>query len=65
MGRREKTIALFDDSSRKEFVTGFRKRSVQRKKVAEESKKELEKEARRQLRQEVRCCAIIPIFTSC
>lgn len=50
MGRREKLVVTFDESSRKEFVTGFRKRKQERRKKAIDEKAAIVKEARRQQR---------------
>ena len=53
MGRREKVVVLFDDTSRKDFVTGFRKRSLARKSAAQARAKEMETAAKIQIRREV------------
>lgn len=48
-----KLVVLYDEDARKEYLTGFHKRKVERRKVAEERAAELEKEARREARAEV------------
>lgn len=52
MGRREKLVITFDESARRDFVTGFRKRKNQRRRKAEREKTAQEKEAKRTFRAE-------------
>jgi hypothetical protein len=61
--RRDKLVVVFDEAARKEYLTGFHKRKVERRKVAEEKRKEMEKEARREAKLEVR--AAVPGLRSC
>jgi ribosomal RNA-processing protein 17 len=52
--RRDKLVVVFDEAARKDYLTGFHKRKVERRKVAEEKRKTMEKEARREAKMEVR-----------
>ena len=51
MGK-EKFIAKYDEDARREFLTGFHKRKVARRKQALEKQEELKREAKRQIQRE-------------
>lgn len=54
MGRHNKLVVTYDEDARKEYLTGFRKRKAERRKVAQDRIKEMEKKARKEARDEVR-----------
>lgn len=51
--RRDKLIVTFDEDARKEYLTGFRKRKQERRKVAQDNIKEMERKAKKEARDEV------------
>ncbi len=53
MGRNEKVVLTFDEDARKDYLTGFRKRKQQRRKVAQDNIKEMERKAKLDARKEV------------
>jgi hypothetical protein len=52
----------FDFAAREEFLTGFHKRKVQRKKLAEEENAKKEREEKLRVRAEVRWLSLIKII---
>jgi ribosomal RNA-processing protein 17 len=54
MGRREKISVEYDEAARNDFVTGFRKRKQQRRKVAEHQRLEIERKDKLERRAERR-----------
>lgn len=58
MGRQNKLVVTYDEDARKEYLTGFRKRKTERRKVAQDKIKELEKKARKEARDEVRSALV-------
>lgn len=54
VNRKTKLQLLFDEKARREYLTGFHKRKLQRKKIAQEQLKQQLKEERKRLKQEAR-----------
>ncbi|EDQ90318.1 uncharacterized protein MONBRDRAFT_24647 [Monosiga brevicollis MX1] len=54
INRSNKLVVNFDSESRREFITGFHKRKLERKQAAKDEAEKLVQEARRQARQEKR-----------
>ena len=52
--RRDKLVVVYDESARKEYLTGFHKRKLARRKAAEAERIEMEKAARREAVRKVR-----------
>lgn len=50
---RNKTVATYDEAARKDYLKGFHKRKVERKKEAEARQKQMALEERKQERAEV------------
>lgn len=56
--RRDKVIAVYDPEVRKEWLTGFHKRKLERRKAAADERADMEKAARRDAVRKVRTICI-------
>ncbi|BET00186.1 Nucleolar protein 12 (25kDa) [Nesidiocoris tenuis] len=54
INKKTKVHLVFDENARKEFLTGFRKRKLQRQKKAQEELKEILKAEKKRIRQEAK-----------